>query len=140
MPGSAQAHPGRAGPARSRAAPPQPQVCAVAHGPGAGPSRSLPSRPGTTLEVGWARAVESLDPHPPPQQSGRPSKGPQQVWGAGLPGSSQFPKEITQERGKSPGKPARPLQLRPTPVGRVRTVAEGLALLLLCRVAHGRFF
>ena len=45
-----------------------------------------------------------------PSSLGAPQRNPQQVRGAGLPGSSQYPEEITQEREKAPGKPARPLQ------------------------------
>ena len=60
------------------------------------------------------RAVDSLTQKPPtPSGLGAPQRNPQQDLGAGLPGSSQYPEEITQEREKAPGKPAWPLQGRP---------------------------
>lgn len=107
----------RAGAPRARTAPPQPQVCAVAHGPDAGPSHSLPSRPGTTLEVGWARAVESLPPPPSPTPAvWAPLKGPTAGlgrWAARLitvsqrnhPGEGQVPGE-TCSASPAPANPS----------------------------------
>ena len=78
-----------------------------------GPSQSLLFGPGTTtLRVGGGEGNGLPDSETPlaPSSLGAPQRNPQQVRGAGLPGSSQYPEEITQEREKAPGKPARPLQ------------------------------
>ena len=78
-----------------------------------GPSQSLLFGPGTTtLRVGGGEGNGLPDSETPlaPSSLGAPQRNPQQVRGAGLPGSSQYPEEITQEREKAAGKPARPLQ------------------------------
>ena len=81
--------------------------------------------------------MDSLTQKPPtPSGLGAPQRNPQRVLGAGLPGSSQYPEEITQEREKAPGKPAWPLQGRPAQ----GDTGQGSALLLVCQMAQGGCF